>query len=171
MNKKKNIVVPLIVTVLLILSICYLAINAKQPYIECSKKSVDEYGITIEEKMVANLEANRISSMQITKTIKLPEKYYAYLVDVEEATNRAYSYLDDGVKIVKNTDSIIVNIDIDRNQTVILNNMNSIVNDNNFKIDIDTNTKSSNVVTLSIKDKYTEGELMSRMKNYGYSCK
>ena len=39
------------------------------------------------------------------------------------------------------------------------------------QIEIESNTKSSDVVTLGIKDKYTEGELLTRMKNNGYSCK
>ena len=30
---------------------------------------------------------------------------------------------------------------------------------------------SSDVVTLSVGDKYTEGEFITRMKNNGYVCK
>ena len=40
-----------------------------------------------------------------------------------------------------------------------------------LQIKINPNTKSSEVVTLKIKDKYTEGEVMTKMKNSGYVCK
>ena len=40
-----------------------------------------------------------------------------------------------------------------------------------LQIKINPNTKSSDVVTLSINDKYTEGELMTHLKNNGYVCK
>jgi hypothetical protein len=36
---------------------------------------------------------------------------------------------------------------------------------------INSNTRSSDVVTLSVGDKYTEGELITIMKNNGYVCK
>ena len=45
-------------------------------------------------------------------------------------------------------------------------------NDNgDLQIKIDSNTKSSDVIALKVGDNYTEGELMTRMKNNGYSCK
>ena len=40
-----------------------------------------------------------------------------------------------------------------------------------LQIKINPNTKGSEVVTLKIKDKYTEGEVMKKMKNSGYVCK
>jgi len=45
------------------------------------------------------------------------------------------------------------------------------LNTNDLQIKINTNTKSNDVITFSIGDNYTEGELMARMRNNGYSCK
>ena len=36
---------------------------------------------------------------------------------------------------------------------------------------IQTNTKAPGVTTLSVGDKYSEGEFMTKLKNKGYSCK
>ena len=40
-----------------------------------------------------------------------------------------------------------------------------------LQIKINANTKAKDVVTLKIKDAYTEGEFMTHMRNNGYSCK
>jgi len=39
------------------------------------------------------------------------------------------------------------------------------------KIKVDSNTKSSKVVTLTVGDNYTDSDLMKFMKSKGYSCK
>ena len=38
-------------------------------------------------------------------------------------------------------------------------------------MNINTNTMSGDVITLKIKDKYTPGELMKKLKNNRYSCR
>jgi hypothetical protein len=59
---------------------------------------------------------------------------------------------------------------IDDNETLVLNNIEFFENEK-LEIKINSNTRSSDVVTLSIGDKYTEGELMTKMKNNSYVCK
>ena len=56
------------------------------------------------------------------------------------------------------------------NETLILNNI-EFTNEDDLQIKINANTKAKDVVTLKIKDAYTEGEFMTHMKNNGYSCK
>ena len=36
---------------------------------------------------------------------------------------------------------------------------------------VNTNTVSSDAVTLSVGDKYTDGELMKKLKNNSYTCR
>ena len=57
-----------------------------------------------------------------------------------------------------------------KKERIILNNIEFFDNDE-LQMKINSNTKSSDVVTLKINDKYTEGELMTRLKNNGYSCR
>ena len=70
----------------------------------------------------------------------------------------------------KTQNKVIARVEIDNDETIILNNIEFFDNDE-LQMKINSNTKSSDVVTLKINDKYTEGELMTRLKNNGYSCR
>ncbi len=171
--KKKNILFPLILTILVLVIIIYLIVNLKQPYVECSKVNTDDFGITVKEDLVANLDSNKISKMVLTRTISFPDKYAleSNLEAFKFALEKTYEYLDkDSVKITINDNSIVIKVEVDKNETLILNNIEFFEN-NGLQIKINPNIKSSEVVTLSVKDKYTEGELMTRLKNNGYVCK
>ncbi len=173
MTKKKNMVVPSIITLLILMVLIYLFASVKQPYLECSKKVTDQYGNTINEDLIVELNNNKISKMSLTKKITLNEKYLKneqYLKQTKDALDKSYNYLDDAVVISRGTNYVIVEIEVDDDETLILNNI-SFTDNEDLKIKINPNTKSSEVVTLKIKDKYTEGELMTRMKNNGYMCK
>ena len=150
MREKKNRVFPIVIVVIMIVIIFYLIATAKQPYVECSKKSTNDLGITISENLTTSLDSNKISEMTLTKT---------------------YAYLDkDTVKITTGDNYLTVTVKAKNNETIILNNIEFYDNDG-LQIKINPNTKSSDVVTLSINDKYTEGELMTHLKNNGYVCK
>ena len=140
MREKKNRVFPIVIVVIMIVIIFYLIATAKQPYVECSKKSTNDLGITISENLTTSLDSNKISEMTLTKTIIFPDNY------------------------------LTVTVKAKNNETIILNNIEFYDNDG-LQIKINPNTKSSDVVTLSINDKYTEGELMTHLKNNGYVCK
>ena len=135
---------------------------------------VDQGGITIKEELKTELDSNKISKMTSSKTIILPDKYLSddkYLEAVKFAIKKSYEYLDDtDVKVTSGDNYILVTINASNKETLILNNIEFYEN-NGLQIKINPNTKSSDVVTLSIKDKYTEGELMTHMKNNGYTCK
>ena len=171
--RKKNFFFPIVVTVLILLIISYLFINIKQPYVECTKTTVDDNNIKITEELKAGLDGNKISSIYVEKTIVIPDTIPnrdSFLESTKFALEHAYEYLGDNVEIVKNTDRVIVKANLDKKGTIILNNI-EFINNGELSIKINSNTKSSDVITLSIKDKYTEGELMSRMKNNSYVCR
>ena len=174
MQKKKNRILPSIIVFSILVAIIYLFVTVKQPYVECSKSTVNDLGITINESLIAELDSSSIDKMVLIKKIILPDKYLKneiYLEDVRTSIDNSYKYLDkDIVKVSKGTNYVIVEIEVEDNETLILNNI-SFTDKDGLKIKINPNTKSSEVVTLKIDDKYTEGELMTRMKNNGYICK
>lgn len=171
---KKNMIIPSIVTVLMLVVIIYLFASIKQPYVECSKRTTDSFGIVVNENLVITLSNNKISKMHVTKKIILPDKYLnddSYLEEIKQALIKSYSYLSsDVVTISRGTNYLLVDINTLKDETIILNNI-SFIDVDGLQIKINPNTKSSEVVTLKIKDKYTEGEVMTKMKNSGYVCK
>ena len=174
MKNNKGIVFPLIITILVIVIIIYLFVTIEQPYVECSKSTTDDLNIKITEKLTATLDSNKLKKMELTKTIILPQDYFKtddYLESIKFSLEKSYEYLEkDEVEVFKYDDRIIAKVTIDDDETVILNNI-EFLEDDDLQIKINSNTKSSDVVTLKIGDSYTEGELMVRMKNNGYVCK
>lgn len=174
MGKRKSMVFPTIITIIIIMIIIYLVATVKQPYVECSRKTTDDLGITVKEELKTELDSNKISQMTLTKTIVLPDKYLdndRYLESIKFALTKSYAYLDsDDIKISTGDNYILVKITAKKRATLILNNI-EFYDDNGLQMKINPNTKSSDVITLSINDKYTEGELMTHLKNNGYTCK
>ena len=80
-------------------------------------------------------------------------------------------YLGDKVTYNVMDDRIIIEIKVSKNELVLLDNINFVDNGGKIEVVIDTNTKSSSVIALSVGDNYTDGELMKRLKNRGYTCK
>ena len=64
-------------------------------------------------------------------------------------------------------DRIVVEISVNKNEVILLKNISF----EDKKIVINSNTKSSDVLTLTVGDDYTDGEFMKTLKGYGYSCK
>lgn len=171
-NKSK--VLPIIITVSLIVIIIYLFATVKQPLIVCDRNIKDDLGITISESLETTIDGNKIEKMVLTKTIILPEDYLkedSQLESIKFTLEKAYQYLDDEeVSITKGKDRVILKVVIDDDETIILNNIEFFYNDG-LQMKINSNTKSSDVITLKVRDNYTEGELKTRLKNNGYSCK
>lgn len=174
MTNRKNRIFPVVITILLISIIIYLFTSIEQPYINCSKTTISDMNIKINEDLTASLDSNKISEIKLTKEIVFPSNIIAdnpkIIDNMKYAIEKTYNYLGNKAKISKTDNKIVINVTVNKNETVILNNI-EFVNNNGPQVKIDTNTKSSNVVTLKIADKYTEGELMTRMKNNGYTCK
>lgn len=171
-NKGKGL--PIIITVFMIVIIIYLFVTVEQPLVVCEKKVKNDLNITVSEVLETTLDSNEIRKMVLVKTIILPEEY---LVDDTEldsimfALEKAYQYLgDDKFTITKSKDRVIVRVEVDDDETLILNNIEFFDSDG-LQMRINSNTKSSEVLTLKIDDDYSEGEFMTRLKNNGYSCK
>lgn len=171
-NKRINVFMSLIIVVILIGIIIYLIANVEQPYVECNISHTDDLGIKIEEDVITTLSSRSISSLNITKKITLPNKYNTdsnkHLII--NSLDSAFEYLDDDFSIREDDNKIIVKIETTSKKPVILDNISFSYTDS-LALKINTNTKSSDAFTISVGDKYSEGELMVSLKNYGYSCK
>lgn len=171
-NKGKGL--PIVITIFMIVIIIYLFATLEQPLVVCEKRSKNDLDIVVSEVLETTLDSNEIRKMVLVKTIILPDEY---LVDDTEldsimfALEKSYQYLgDDKFTITKSEDRIIVRVEVEENETLILNNIEFFDNDG-LQMRINSNTKSSDVLTLRIDDDYTEGEFMTRLKNNGYHCK
>lgn len=170
-NKSRNFLI--VITCIIIMIIIYLFANVSQPYVSCSKTTTNDFGIRIVEEINTIIENNKISKIDLNKTIVLPDKYLedsSYLESIKSSLEKHYQYLGDRVNYKIIDDRIIYSIVIENKETLIFNNIHFLENDK-LEIKINSNTRSSNVVTLSIGDKYTEGKFMIKMKNNGYLCK
>ena len=165
---------PIIITIMLIVIIIYLFATVEQPLVVCEKKVTDDLDITVSEVLETTLDGKEIKKMVLVKTIILPDKY---LVDDNEldsimfALEKSYKYLgEDKVLVTKGKRSVTVRVVVEDDETIILNNVEFFDNDG-LQMRINSNTRSSEVLTLRVEDDYTEGEFMTRLKNNGYSCK
>ncbi|MDO5393442.1 MAG: hypothetical protein Q4F33_02475 [Mycoplasmatota bacterium] len=174
MKRGKTPIFPVVLTVVMIVIIIYLFATVKQPLVVCEKRVVDDLGITISEQLDVTIDGNKIGKMELVKTIKLPDNYLEddkYLNSLMFTLENSYDYLDSKkVNVTKMKNSVSVRVEIDKDETIILNNI-EFVDNGELQMRINSNTKSSEVVTLKIRDNYTEGELMTRMRNNGYSCR
>lgn len=172
---KKGRVFPMILTIILIVIIIYLFATIKQPYIVCTKSTTNDLNIQIKENIQVTLDSNKIKKMDLTKTIILPENYLKeednYLNSMKFILKESYAYLPKkAVSITQESDRIIAHIVVEDNETLILNNI-KLKNNDKLELKVNANTKAKDVVTLKIKDSYSEGEFMTHMKNNGYLCK
>lgn len=171
-NKGKGL--PIIITVFMIVIIIYLFATVEQPLVVCEKKVTNDLDITVSEVLETTLDSNEIRKMVLVKTIILPEEYLvddSQLDSIMFALEKAYQYLgDDKFTITKSKDRVTVRVEVEDDETIILNNIEFFESDG-LQMRINSNTKSSEVLTLKIDDDYSEGEFMTRLKNNGYSCK
>ena len=173
MATRKSMTLPIIITFLIIGIIVYLFATIKQTQVTCVKNNLFDDNIRVNEEVTAVIDNKRIDELSVTKTIILPEKYTksdTYLNSIKFSLEKTLDYLDNKAKITIGEDRIIVNIKVKKDEVVLLNNISFNVNDD-LEIEVDSNTKSSNVVTLSVGDNYTDVEFMKRLKNNGYTCK
>ena len=169
---KKTMFTGFILVGIIIIIIFYLITNIKQPYVECNINHTDDIGIKFTEEVTSNFSSRSISKIEVIRKIYLPEKYKnkANLNAISYSLKRSYKYLGKDVVINTYDDHVTMKIVTTKNKPIILDNMEFTDNDG-LAIKIDTNTKSSESINLKVGDKYSEGEYMVFMKNYGYSCK
>lgn len=173
MATRKSMTLPVIITLIIIGIIVYLFANIKQTEVTCVKNNLFDDNVRVNEEVTAVIDNKRIDELIIEKKIILPEKYLkddTYLNSIKYSLEETLEYLGDKASVTVRDDRVTVKINVKKNEVVLLNNISFNVNDD-LQIEVDSNTKSSNVVTLSVGDNYTDGEFMKRLKNNGYTCK
>jgi hypothetical protein len=148
--------------------------NLKQSKVSCQKSKTYDGGITVKEVVETTTDSKKINSMKITKTIYFADRYKNNIDSIGEIKNAIEDTLEYlGKKVTYNVmdDRIIIEINVSRDELVLLDNINFVDNGGKIEVIIDTNTKSSSVIALAVGDNYTDGELMKRLKNRGYTCK
>ena len=173
MTYKRGKFFPIFITIIIIVIVIYLFANIEQTEVKCSKRTIDDLGITIVEELSTGLDGKKITELKLKRTIILPDKYLnddKYLDYVQYTVQKSYAYLGKNkVKVSKVNDRVIVYMDLSDNETIMLDNISFGLNDD-LTININSNTKSSDVVTLKVHDSYTQGELINHMKNNGFKC-
>lgn len=170
MNNKKYFL-PIILTIIIIVIMIYLFSTLEQPFVSCSNVYTYDGDVKVEEDITAKFNSNKIKSLDVVKTIIVPDEYAneEYIRSLRYSLEKSLSYLND-VKYTSLDDRLIVTIKARGNETVILRNI-EFINSDSLQIKVNSNTKSSEVITVSVSDNYTEGEFMTRFKNNGYICK
>ena len=174
MNSKKSKKLPIIITIIFIIIIVYLFTNIKQTTISCKKVRVFDSDIQLTETITSLMDNNRrINHIEVTKKITIPEKYAKRekaLQGIKNAIENTLEYLGNKATIEVDSNSVFVHIVVENKELVLLDNINIIDNNGEISVEIDVNTKSSNVVSLQVGDTYSDGELLKHLKNNGYSC-
>ena len=174
MSTRKSMRLPIIITFLFICIIVYLFMNIKQTVVVCEKETVYDSDIKLVETVTANMDGKKITSLDVVKKVVLPDKFAKKeenLNGIRNSIEYTIEYLDDKASCKIADNSVVANIHVTEDELVLLDNVSFADNNGEVLVYIDTNTKSSNVISLKVGYNYTDGELMKYMKNKGYSCK
>lgn len=171
MSTRKSMTLPIVITFLVILVMVYLFANIKQTQVTCEKKYTFDSDVRLSEEVVATLDGKKITDLSVTKVFVFSEKYAndEYLSQIHDKLNTTLEYLGNKVRYTISDNRIIVSIHVDKNEIVLLDNID-FVRDGELKILINSNTKSNSLIPLTVGDTYTDGEFMKYFKNNGYSC-
>ncbi len=172
MSTRGSRILPIILGILILGIIVYLFMTVEQKIVSCSNTYTSN-NVKITEKVDATIDGNKVTHMNVTKTIVLPDGMAneSNINLVKSTIEKGLEYLGhDSYTITTGVNKVVVDIDLDDNKTIILNNI-SFVEGKDLIMKINPNTKSSEVITLKVGDNYTEGEFMTHLKNNGYTCK
>ena len=173
MGTRKSMKLPIIITFIMIIIIIYLFATLQQDKVECEKTTTYDNGVKLTENITSIADSNSISNIHLVKRITLPERFLrddTYKNSVKYSLENTLDYLGKKVKYTTTTDSVVVTIDISKDELVLLDNID-FDGDDDLGIEIDTSTVSGDVITLKVGDKYTTGELMKKLKNNSYVCR
>lgn len=172
MATRKSMTFPIIITFIILVIIVYLFATLKQSTVTCEKVKSFDGDIRLKENLVVTTDGKKINSMYVEKTIILPGKYAdeTHLNSIKFALENTLEYLKDKVKYSISDDRVIVKIEVRKNEILLLDNIDFIVN-NDIQVKINSNTKSNELIALKIGDNYTDSDLMKKFKNRGYTCK
>ncbi len=172
MSTRSSRLLPIILGIIILGIIVYLFMTVEQKIVTCSNTYTSN-DIKITEKVEATIDGNKITHMNVSKTIILPDRFVSEenINGVKSSLEKSLEYLGhDYYVITTGINKVVVDIDLDNNKTIILNNI-SFVDGKDLVMKINPNTKSSEVITLKVGDNYTEGEFMKHLKNNGYTCR
>ena len=173
MNTRKS-GLPVVLTFIVICIIIYLFMNIKQTEIICEKDFLFDSNIELYETVNIKLDSKKIVEIELDKRVTLPdsiERREERIIGIQNSFDSTLSYLGKTVEYKKYDDGLNVNINVHNNEMVLLSNTSFYSNNGDIGVEIDVNTKSGNVIALSVGDNYTDGELMKKLKNNGYRCK
>ena len=172
MATRKSMTFPIVITFVIILIIVYLFATINQTEVICNRTRMFDGDVKVSEEVNTIIDGKKITEMAVVKTIVLPSKYAddTHFNSIKYSLEKTLDYLGDKVKYSISDNAIKVTIKVHKNEIVLLNNIDFSVNDD-LEIIVNSNTKSSNVIPLTVGDNYTDGEFMMHMKNHGYSCK
>ena len=172
MATRKSMTFPIVITFVIILIIVYLFATIKQTEVICNRTRIFDGDVKVSEEVNTIIDGKKITEMAVVKTIVLPSKYAddTHFNSIKYSLEKTLDYLGDKVKYSISDNAITVTMKVHKNEIVLLNNIDFSVNDD-LEIIVNSNTKSSNVIPLTVGDNYTDGEFMMHMKNHGYSCK
>ena len=173
MGTRKSMKLPIIITFIMIIIIIYLFATLQQDKVECEKTTTYDNGVKLTENITSIVDSNSISNIHLVKRITLPERFLrddTYKNSVKYSLENTLDYLGKKVKYTTTTDSVVVTIDISKDELVLLDNID-FDGDDDLGIEIDTSTVSGDVITLKVGDKYTTGELMKKLKNNSSVCR
>lgn len=172
MSTRKSMKLPVVFTLIIIVIIIYLFVTIKQSEVVCEKTMVYDADFRLEERIVSTLDGKNIRKMDVTKKVILPSKYSnsENIDNIKSSLDKTLNYLGDKVDYVADDNTLTVRINVEKNEIILLDNI-SFSDNGSLETKINSNTKSGEVVALSIGDSYTDGELMKYMKSKGYRCK
>ncbi len=174
MTTRKSMKLPIVITFLFICIIVYLFMNIKQTVVVCEKVKTFDSDIKLTETLTVNLDGKKITSMNVTKDVVIPDKFNKMdqtLTGIKNSLEYTVEYLGSHATCVITDNHVVANIDVSNNELILLDNISFVDNNGEVGVIIDTNTKSSDVIALQVGDNYTDGEFMMHLKNKGYSCK
>lgn len=157
----------MIIGFIILFIIIYFFVIVKQKIITCNKTKLEE-NVKIEENVELYLD-KKLKKVIVNKKILLPTRLSDKKTKekIVKRLNQTFSYIgDDNYKIYEEKKIINLDINVMNNNLVILDNLS-------YKNDllVNSNTKSSKVITLETGLKYDEYKLISKLKSKGYSCK
>ena len=158
MNTRRSMKLPIIFVLIFLIVIVSFFSSIKQKEIICQKE-VDFFSkIQLKEYVVTNIEGKKIKSMNVVKNILFREDLSREEMDrIVEAIHRTHNYLGKKVKYTFGEDKIVIKINVSSNEVILFDYIR--FNDKKpIEISINTNTKSSEVLSLKVGDSYSEGE-------------
>ena len=173
MGTRKSMKLPIAITIIMIIIIIYLFVTLQQDKVTCEKTTTYDNGVSLTENITSVIDNNSISNLHVVKKITLPDKLLSddtYKNSVKYSLENTLDYLGKKVKYNTTSNSVIVTIDVSKNEVVLIDNID-FNSDDELGIDIDTSTFSGDVITLKVGDKYSTGEFMKKLKNNSYTCR